>query len=102
MGFKVGLALGCAVGVLAAVKAAELRRLGVGAELGQRRKKPVPQATAARVRAVGDLARERVVSMLEGPSQEAALDRVTSLLGSSLGHADGSFSHPRRSRAAVG
>jgi hypothetical protein len=90
MGFRVGFVAGCAVGMWAAVKAAQLQRLGVqparrwpGSVSSRATPTANPEVTAEKLRALGDLARERVTSLV-GDRGTARQDRIAGLLGASL------------------
>jgi hypothetical protein len=81
MRFKAGFVVGCAVGAWAVAKASHVQRPGVAT--GRRSSRDV-DLTAEKVRAIGDLARERLTTFLDSPAGEAARERVTDLIGSSL------------------
>jgi hypothetical protein len=80
MRFGLGFAVGCAVGALVATKASQLHRL----DAPHARTHRDVEVTAEKVRAIGDLARERFTTILDSPSGEAARERVTELIGASL------------------
>jgi hypothetical protein len=85
----VGFVAGCAVGVVAAVKAAQLQRVGV--QPGERWPSSVnsraagvsAEVTAEKLRALGDLAKERVTGLV-GERGMAKHDRLAGLISSSL------------------
>ena len=89
MGFRVGFVAGCAVGVWAAAKAGQLQRLGVEpaqrwpGSVSSRAAAVNAEVTAEKLRAIGDLARERVTGLV-GERATAKQDRIATLLGSSL------------------
>jgi len=97
MRFKVGFAMGCAVGIWAASKASQLQRVGAGpkrngpAANGSR----TEAVTADKVRAISDLARARLGDLLESPISGVARDRMTELIGASLSGATASARWPR-------
>ncbi|HXY45571.1 MAG TPA: hypothetical protein VEH29_15395 [Acidimicrobiales bacterium] len=91
MRFKVGFLLGCAAGAWAASKASQLRRTdGPRADwprvASSRADAVNAEATAERVRALGDLARERFTGFLDSPLGGMARARVVEMLSSSAGH----------------
>jgi hypothetical protein len=90
MRFKMGFVTGCAVGAWTAAKAAQLRRLGVQPDdhrwprvVGSRAGAVNAEVTAEKLRALGDLARVRVGSLV-GERPTPNYDRIVSLLGASL------------------
>jgi hypothetical protein len=94
MRFKVGFFLGCAAGAWAASKASQLRRTEPGRgdwpRVASSRIDAVnAEATAERVRAIGDLARERLTGFLDSPIGDAARARVAEMLTSAGGRANG-------------
>lgn len=83
-----GFVAGCAVGVWAAAKAAQLQRLGVRPDrlsglLSSRAATAGPEVKAEKLRALGDLAIERVTSLV-GDRGALKHDRIVGLIGSSL------------------
>jgi hypothetical protein len=87
MRFRAGFVVGCAVGGWAVVKVVQLQRPGVAVhQNGSRSAAPHPSVdlTVEKVRALGDLARERLTSILDSPVGETAKQRVTDLIGASL------------------
>ena len=89
MRFKAGFVVGCAVGAWTVTKASQLQRLGVGTRRIPRRDFEV---SAEKVRALGDLARERLTTFLDSPAGEATRERVTELIGASLAGVGGTRS----------
>lgn len=87
MRFKVGFVMGCAMGFMAAQKASQLQQLGNG----PRRARPKAAAgrgesiNSEKVKAISDLARARLQDLLESPIGGVTRDRVTELIGASLG-----------------
>ncbi|MGH9129362.1 MAG: hypothetical protein ACRDY2_10475 [Acidimicrobiales bacterium] len=92
MKFKTGFLAGAAVGVWAANKAGQLQRLGIGMKSGgqkgskgsQRTSSATADQAAEKVKALGDLAKERLSGLIEGPLGEVARERVADLIHSSL------------------
>jgi hypothetical protein len=102
MRFKTGFFLGCAAGAWAASKASHLKRGdNVQADSPSWRAEHVSSdAGAERVRALGDLARERFNSLLDSPLGEMARDRLTEVVGSSTGRGNGRDSASQRPRSS--
>ncbi|HKH88248.1 MAG TPA: hypothetical protein VKA05_05470 [Acidimicrobiales bacterium] len=90
MRFKAGFVTGCAVGLWAANKTAQLRRVGVrphsGAprSVGSRADAINAELTAEKMRALGQLARHRLNDVLERPMGVAARARLADFVGSSV------------------
>lgn len=89
MRFKLGFVVGAAAGAWAASKAAKLRRADDTDQswprvVGSRAKGVNAEATAEKVRAISDLARERVNGFMDSPMGGVARQRVTDILTSSL------------------
>ena len=91
MRFRAGFVVGCAVGGWVVTKASHLQRLGVAPRRGAARD---VDATAEKLRALGDLARERFTTFLDSPAGEATRERVTELIGASLAGVGSSLSRP--------
>jgi len=97
MRFKLGFVVGCAAGAWAAAKAAELRRgdqsLGDSGSwprvVGSRAKTVSAEVAAEKVRAVSDLARERVNGFMDSPLGGVARQRVTEIITTSIRQASG-------------
>ena len=92
MRFKTGFFLGCAAGAWAAAKASELKRADQPRAdwprvVSSRVESVNAEATAERVRAIGDLARERFSGVLGSPLGGMARARMTELVTSSIGRA---------------
>ena len=103
MRFKTGFLLGCAAGAWAVSKASQLKHSdGVRADwprvASSRAEHVNAEATSERVRAFGDLARERFNGFLESPLGGVARDRLTEMVSSSLGRNNGGepVDQPRR------
>jgi hypothetical protein len=87
MRFKTGFIVGCAAGVYVTHKARELRAPLTGrwvkAPAGRARQESaaalVAELKAEKVRALGDLARERAGDLLRGPVGDLARERVIAL-----------------------
>ena len=89
MRFKTGFVVGCAAGVYLTQKARQLRaplagRTWVTAPASDWLRQDVPGAfplelRAEKVRALGDLARERATDLLRGPVGDLARERVIAL-----------------------
>ncbi|MGD0083885.1 MAG: hypothetical protein ABSD78_11890 [Acidimicrobiales bacterium] len=111
MRFKAGFVAGCAVGLWAANKTAQLRRTGIqphsGAPraMGSRADAINAEVTAEKIRAFGELARHRFNDILEGQIGVTARAKIADLVGSSVRDAlatpaaDRSRSEPRRDSA---
>jgi hypothetical protein len=89
MRFKAGFVLGCAAGAWAVSKASQMRRTDPPSNswprvVSSRADMVNAEATVERLRAVGDLARERLGDLVDSQRRNVARDRVSSLL-SSLG-----------------
>jgi hypothetical protein len=88
MRFKTGFFLGCAAGAWAASKASQLKE-GVNAQVdwprvaSSRAEHLSAEISAERVRAFGDLARERLNGFLGSPLGELARDRLVDIVGAS-------------------
>jgi len=100
MRFKTGFFLGCAAGAWAVGKASHLKRSDdTEAEwptvASSRAEHMSAEATAERVRAFGDLAKERFNGFLESPIGGMARDRLADMVGSSLGRNNGGNSADR-------
>jgi hypothetical protein len=94
MRFKTGFFLGCAAGAWAASKAAQLRHTDQSQSdwprvASSRADSVSAEATAERVRAIGDLARERFTGFLDGPIGGLARARMVEVLSASAGRANG-------------
>jgi hypothetical protein len=94
MRFKVGFFLGCAAGAWAASKASQLKqsdqpRADWPRVASSRADAVASDATAERVRALGELARERVNGFLDSPLGGIARARMAEMLSSSSGRANG-------------
>lgn len=90
MRFKTGFFLGCAAGAWAASKASELKRGDIGQAdwprvASSRAEHVNAEAAADRVRALGDLARERFNGLLDTPLGGTARDRLVEMVNSSRG-----------------
>jgi hypothetical protein len=88
MRFRVGFVAGCAVGVWVSVKAAQLQRLGVQPDrsprlISSRAAGAGTDVRAEKLRALGDLAIERMTSLV-GERGTLKHDRITGLIGSTL------------------
>ncbi|MGH9292521.1 MAG: hypothetical protein ACRDZ6_07065 [Acidimicrobiales bacterium] len=83
MRFKLGFVIGCAAGAWAAGKAVKLQRTAVPSA-SKPRGNGSADITAEKVRAIGDLARERFGTFLDSPAGNAAMKRFTDLVGESL------------------
>ncbi|MGA8680579.1 MAG: hypothetical protein ABSB54_02625 [Acidimicrobiales bacterium] len=99
MRFKVGFVLGCAAGAWAASKASQLKKSGHPRadwpRVASSRAEAVnAEATAERVRALGDLARDRFSGLLASPLGGLARARMGEMLSASSGRANGA--QPRR------
>lgn len=104
MRFKTGFFLGCAAGAWAASKASDLKRADQPRAdwprvVSSRVESVNAEATAERVRAIGDLARERFSGFLGTPLGGVARARMTELVTSSIGRA-GANGVSRASRRA--
>jgi hypothetical protein len=102
MKFKVGFVLGAAAGAWIANRATELQR-GPGAKPAV---SPVEAAdeAAERLRAITNLARERLTTVMDGPVGNLARDRIADLIGASLSQSrDGEPSgrHSSRNRGSI-
>jgi hypothetical protein len=94
MRFKTGFVVGCAAGVYLTQKARQLRtplagRTWVTAPAPDWRHQEAPGAfsselRAEKVRALGDLARERATDLLRGPVGDLARERVIALFGGAI------------------
>ena len=89
MRFKTGFLMGCVAGVWAASKASQLRRGDVQQAdwprvVGSRAESVNAEAAAEKMRAIGDLARERINGLIDSPLGGVARQRATEILTSSL------------------
>jgi hypothetical protein len=85
--FKTGFFLGVAAGAWAANKASGLQRGGAGGaqKLWARSAGASSEEAADKLRALTDLARERLAEVMDGPIGNLARERLTDLIGTSLG-----------------
>lgn len=86
MKFRTGFVLGVAAGAWAVNKASALQR----GHRSSTTKGPTSEETAEKLRAISGLAKERLSDLVEGPLGEMARDRLTALIGTSLGGSAGS------------
>jgi hypothetical protein len=89
MKFRTGFVVGCAAGAWAAAKVAELRHVETRDSswprvVGSRAKNVSAEVAADKVRAVSDLARERMNFLMESPIGGLARQRVTEILTTTL------------------
>jgi hypothetical protein len=103
MRFKTGFLVGCAAGAWAVSKASQLRHTDAAqadwpTAAGSQAEHVNVEAASERVRALGDLARERFNGFLESPLGGVARDRLAEMVSSSLGRNNGgdSADQPRR------
>jgi hypothetical protein len=100
MRFKTGFFLGCAAGAWAASKASQLKG-GGNAQVdwprvaSSRAEHLSAEVSAERVRALGDLARERLNGFLGSPLGEMARGRLTEIVSSSLFAGNGRDAAPQ-------
>jgi len=94
MRFKTGFFIGCAAGAWAASKASQLKHTGQPRAdwprvASSRAESVNAEATAERVRVLGDLAREHLNGLLDSPLGGIARARMAEMFGSSPGRANG-------------
>ena len=82
MKFRTGFLVGAAVGAWAVRKAAELQN---GQSGFSRPASPLGDEPAEKLKALSDIARERLSDLIEGPIGNLARDRIGELIGASLG-----------------
>jgi hypothetical protein len=89
MRFKIGFVVGCAAGAWAASKVAELRHVETPDNswprvVGSRAKNLSAEVAADKVRAVSDLARERMNFLMDSQLGGVARQRVTEIITTTL------------------
>jgi hypothetical protein len=89
MRFKTGFVVGCAAGAWAASKAASLRRVDYSDNswprvVGSRARAVSAEVAAEKVRAVSDLARERVNGFMDSQAGAVARQRMAELITTTL------------------
>jgi hypothetical protein len=99
MRFKMGFFLGCAAGAWVASKASQLKqtdqpRADWPRVASSRAEMVNAEATAEKVRVLGDLARERFNGFLDSPLGAIARERIAEIRSSSVGPSNGTQRRP--------